>query len=172
LSAVLSTAAPIRTKAGRTVQIATRNVELLLRACCRGLQSKTRRVNVGRPDFFQPTTSSPSTAMEEKQKSDTVMHMEWRDIEKDAPKIPPRQQAASKRMAAGVLGILFGFLGIHKFVLGYRGSGLTMLLVSVLSIGFAAPLMGLIGLIEGILYLTKSDEDFVATYQTGCRAWF
>ncbi|HEY5043452.1 MAG TPA: hypothetical protein VIK53_15785 [Verrucomicrobiae bacterium] len=31
---------------------------------------------------------------------------------------------------------------------------------------------GLNGLIEGIIYLTKSDEDFVATYITGKRGWF
>jgi len=32
--------------------------------------------------------------------------------------------------------------------------------------------MGIIGLIEGILYLTKSDEEFVATYITNQKTWF
>jgi hypothetical protein len=32
--------------------------------------------------------------------------------------------------------------------------------------------MGVIGVIEGILYLTKSDDEFVATYVVGRRAWF
>jgi hypothetical protein len=32
--------------------------------------------------------------------------------------------------------------------------------------------MGIIGLIEGILYLTKSDEEFVSTYITNKRGWF
>ena len=79
---------------------------------------------------------------------------------------------ADKKIAAGVLGIVLGALGIHKFILGYTKEGLIMLLVSVLSLGFLAWVTGIIGLIEGILYLTKSDEDFVATYVTGRKGWF
>lgn len=47
-----------------------------------------------------------------------------------------------------------------------------MLLVSVLTFGLASPIMGIIGLIEGILYLTKSDSDFVATYVNNRKGWF
>ncbi|HEY0944594.1 MAG TPA: TM2 domain-containing protein [Opitutaceae bacterium] len=79
---------------------------------------------------------------------------------------------ADKKIAAGVLGIVLGALGIHKFILGYTKEGVIMLLVSVLSIGMLAWIVGIIGLIEGILYLTKSDEDFVATYITGRKGWF
>ena len=50
--------------------------------------------------------------------------------------------------------------------------GIIMLLVSILTCGIAAPIMHLFGIIEGILYLTKSDEDFVNTYITNKRAWF
>ena len=32
--------------------------------------------------------------------------------------------------------------------------------------------MGVIGIVEGIMYLTKSDEEFVATYITGQKPWF
>jgi hypothetical protein len=32
--------------------------------------------------------------------------------------------------------------------------------------------MGPIGLIEGILYLTKSDEEFYRTYVLGKKEWF
>jgi TM2 domain-containing membrane protein YozV len=79
---------------------------------------------------------------------------------------------ADKKILAGVLGILLGALGIHKFVLGYTKEGLIMLLVSVLTFGFLAWAMGIIGLIEGIMYLTKSDDDFVATYINGNKGWF
>ena len=79
---------------------------------------------------------------------------------------------AEKKIAAGICGILLGALGIHKFILGYTGAGIIMLLVSVLTIGIASPIMGLIGLIEGILYLTKSDEDFVRTYVQNKKTWF
>jgi TM2 domain-containing membrane protein YozV len=109
--------------------------------------------------------------MDDKQQNSTITHLKWRDIERDAPKASA-EPLASKRLAAGILGILFGCLGIHKFVLGYRGPGLIMLLVSVLSLGLAAPVMAIIGLVEGIVYLTKSDSDFVANYQTARRDWF
>jgi TM2 domain-containing membrane protein YozV len=79
---------------------------------------------------------------------------------------------ADKKIAAGVCGILLGSLGIHKFILGYTTEGIIMLLVSILTCGILAPIMHLFGLIEGILYLTKSDEDFVNTYVTNKRTWF
>ena len=79
---------------------------------------------------------------------------------------------SSKRVAAGVLAILLGALGIHKFILGYTTQGLVMLLLSILTCGLGAWLMGLIGLIEGIIYLTKSDEEFIETYQTNKKSWF
>jgi TM2 domain-containing membrane protein YozV len=78
----------------------------------------------------------------------------------------------SKKVAAGICGILIGALGIHKFVLGYKTEGLIMLLVSILTLGIASPIMGIIGLIEGIIYLTKSDDEFVSTYITGKKGWF
>jgi TM2 domain-containing membrane protein YozV len=79
---------------------------------------------------------------------------------------------ASNKIAAGVCGIVLGSLGIHKFILGYTGAGLIMLLVSVLTCFVAAPLVHLIGLIEGIVYLTKPDDEFVRTYVEGQRSWF
>lgn len=79
-------------------------------------------------------------------------------------------------MAAGVLGILLGSLGIHKFYLGYTKEGLIMLLVSliggILTIGIAALVMEIIGLVEGIIYLTKSDQDFYDIYIVGHKGWF
>ena len=81
-------------------------------------------------------------------------------------------ESASNKIVAGILGILLGALGIHKFILGYKKEGLIMLLVSILSFGILSPIMGIIGLIEGILYLTKSDEEFVATYVDGNKGWF
>jgi TM2 domain-containing membrane protein YozV len=79
---------------------------------------------------------------------------------------------AEKKIAAGICGILLGALGIHKFILGYTKQGLIMLLVSILTLGLAAGIMALIGLIEGIIYLTKSDEEFVRIYVQGKKGWF
>src|SRR5437588_123452 len=69
-----------------------------------------------------------------------------------------------KKMIAGLLGILLGGLGIHKFYLGMTTPGLIMLLVSLLTCGIGWMIMHPIGLIEGILYLTKSDDDFEKQY--------
>jgi TM2 domain-containing membrane protein YozV len=79
---------------------------------------------------------------------------------------------ADKKVLVGVLGIVLGSLGVHKFVLGYTTEGIIMAAVTVLTCGIGGAVMGIIGLVEGIIYLTKSDEDFVATYVASKRGWF
>ena len=74
----------------------------------------------------------------------------------------------NKKVLAGILGILFGGLGIHKFVLGYNKEGVILIIASILTCGIAS----IIGLIEGIIYLTKSDEEFYNMYQVGKKPWF
>ena len=76
------------------------------------------------------------------------------------------------RVAAGLLGIFAGGLGIHKFYLGYNKEGIITLVISVATCGVGAAVMSIIGLIEGIIYLTKSDEDFQYTYVDGYKGWF
>lgn len=83
--------------------------------------------------------------------------------------------ASSKKILAGIMGILFGTFGVHKFVLGYTAEGVIMLVVSIVGFilcGIPTIVMGVIGLIEGILYLTKSDDEFNATYVAGKKKWF
>lgn len=82
------------------------------------------------------------------------------------------KEFAGKKLAAGICGILIGGLGIHKFILGFTQAGIIMACVSVLSCGILAPIMGIIGLIEGILYLTKSDEEFYQLYAVQKKEWF
>tara|TARA_R110002073_G_scaffold100827_1_gene229276 strand:- start:3309 stop:3590 length:282 start_codon:yes stop_codon:yes gene_type:complete len=84
----------------------------------------------------------------------------------------PIHKQESKRVISGILGILLGALGIHKFILGYTTEGIVMLLLSVLTCGIGAWFMGIIGLIEGIIYLTKSDEEFIQVYQVNKKGWF
>ncbi len=74
----------------------------------------------------------------------------------------------SKKVVAGILAILLGWLGIHKFYLGYTTPGIIQLVLGICTGGLA----GIIGLIEGIIYLTKSDEEFIRTYQVGKKEWF
>ncbi|HEV8605411.1 MAG TPA: GYF domain-containing protein [Tepidisphaeraceae bacterium] len=87
----------------------------------------------------------------------------------------PRFDAAtanSQKIASGICGILIGGLGIHKFILGMTGPGLIMLLITVLTCGFGGIVMHIIGIIEGIIYLTKTDEEFYRTYMVEKKAWF
>lgn len=74
----------------------------------------------------------------------------------------------NKKVLAGVLALIFGYLGVHKFILGYTKEGIIQLILSLISCGVA----GIIPFIEGIIYLTKSDEDFYQTYQVNKRGWF
>ena len=85
-----------------------------------------------------------------------------------------RTDSEKGRLAAGLLAIFLGGLGVHKFYLGYTGAGVAMLLISIFGavILIGPILMGLCGLIEGIIYLTKSDEDFQRTYVWGDKPWF
>ena len=76
------------------------------------------------------------------------------------------------KLVAGLLAIFLGTLGIHKFYLGYTKSGIIMLLVSLLTFGVGATVMAVIALIEGILYLTKSDAEFYQTYVQNNKEWF
>lgn len=89
----------------------------------------------------------------------------------------PRAGAGDKnRIAAALLAIFLGSLGIHKFYLGYNKEGIIMLLVTLLgglvTCGVASFVMYVIALIEGIIYLTKSDQEFTAAYVLSEKGWF
>lgn len=105
----------------------------------------------------------------------------------EQPTTPPVQQPTApapaaytkeqkdKKMIAGILAILLGSFGIHKFVLGYTVEGVIMLAIGFVGLfvcGLPTMAIGIVGVIEGVLYLTKSDDEFVATYVVGRRGWF
>ena len=88
------------------------------------------------------------------------------------PPAAPQGQipGADKKLICGILGIsglFWGGFGVHKFVLGYTKEGIIQLVLT-LCCGIGA----IIGVIEGIIYLTKSDEEFVNTYVKNKRPWF
>lgn len=67
---------------------------------------------------------------------------------------------AKSKLAAGLLGIFLGALGVHNFYLGYTGKAVGQLLISILSCGMLSFVSALWGLIEGIMILTGSiDKD-------------
>ncbi|MFP6884123.1 MAG: TM2 domain-containing protein [Roseibacillus sp.] len=93
------------------------------------------------------------------------------------PEAPPALAAApasgplpgaDKKVLAGILGIILGGFGVHKFILGYTQEGIIQIVITLVTCGVGS----IVGLIEGIIYLTKSDEEFVATYVEGRKGWF
>lgn len=79
------------------------------------------------------------------------------------PECGVRQDSGSSpgnkdRLTAGIFALLLGGLGAHKFYLGQTGQGLLYLCF------FWTGIPALVGFIEGILYLTKSDEEFNRQY--------
>ena len=79
------------------------------------------------------------------------------------------------KIAAGLLALFLGTLGIHKFYLGYQKEGVIMLLVSIIGgfvFGIGAIVMAVIAIIEAIMYLTKSDAEFETIYVYGRKPWF
>jgi TM2 domain-containing membrane protein YozV len=82
---------------------------------------------------------------------------------------------ADKKILAGILGILLGGFGVHKFILGYKNEGIIMVatyVIGILLCGVPSLVIAIIGIIEGIIYLTKSDEEFVQTYILNKKPWF
>ena len=87
--------------------------------------------------------------------------------------------SGKNKTTAGLLAIFLGGWGIHKFYLGYTVPGIIFLLVNTIGFAFTWLLfwtpnftVGLIVFIEGIIYLTKSDEDFEQTYVVGKKQMF
>lgn len=95
-------------------------------------------------------------------------------------------EGADKKMLVGIVAIASAILGlnfgIHKFLLGYQQEGFIMLgvtlgiwVITLMSCGIASPLLlvpFVMGIVEGIIYLTKSDEEFVQTYIQNKKPWF
>jgi TM2 domain-containing membrane protein YozV len=86
------------------------------------------------------------------------------------------QSGENKKLLAGILAIVLGGFGIHKFILGYTKEGMILLVCTLLLGGFTFGrfngIIWIITVIEGIIYLTKSDEEFYQTYQVNKRPWF
>ncbi len=75
---------------------------------------------------------------------------------------------SEKKLVAGILGIVLGAFGVHRFYLGDVMGGIIRIVITFVTCGIG----GWLGIIEGIIYLTKSDEEFVQTYVDGDKAWF
>lgn len=117
----------------------------------------------------------------------TTMSEETPTPDPSAPQTPPPVEPAAtstptypkeqtdKKLIAGILGILLGTFGVHKFYLGYTTPAIIMLVVGLggfFLCGIPSMVVWVIGIIEGVLYLTKTDDEFVSTYVVGKKPWF
>lgn len=84
--------------------------------------------------------------------------------------------ASRDHVAAGLLALLLGMFGVHKFYLGYNAQGFTLLALTVIgglfSFGLVAGVVWIIAAIEGIVYFSKSQSEFERIYIYGKREWF
>jgi len=109
----------------------------------------------------------------ESEAKDTVKDMKegWNEATKNGE---------NKKLLAGLLAIFVGALGVHKFILGYNKEGFILLGATIIGILTSCFFIGIfiymataiIGLIEGIMYITKGDDEFYQTYQVNKKPWF
>lgn len=107
----------------------------------------------------------------------TTVNVEKPFWEKDLLSPPSNitEQASNrqfKKATVGVCAIFLGWLGVHKFMLGYRFEGAVLLCITVLSVGNLSSISATIGIVEGIIYLRKSDVDFRRKYIISKKGWF
>ncbi len=131
------------------------------------------RVPVPQDDEERPSRRRRRDEEDEEAEDDRPSRRRRRDEddEYDRPrkrKRSRRQNIESKKVAAGVLALLLGGWGIHKFYLGYTAAGIIQIVLTFITCGLG----GIIPLVEGIIYLTKSDDEFIDIYQIGEKQWF
>jgi len=84
------------------------------------------------------------------------------------PKCGVRQespQAGKSKVVAGLLAIFLGGLGIHKFYLGKPVQGVLYILFFFILLPLALFFIpSIVAFVEGIIYLSMSDEKFNAKY--------
>jgi TM2 domain-containing membrane protein YozV len=81
------------------------------------------------------------------------------------------KQEGPSRVTCALIAIFLGQFGVHKFMLGQTTPGI-ILLATLLCCALGVPVGSIIGLIEGIIYLTKTDEEFHRIYVVEKKAWF
>lgn len=92
-----------------------------------------------------------------------------------APRPALAQFGDKNRIVAALLAFFLGGFGFHKFYLGYNGAGLVMLACALLGwilLFVPTGIVWLIALIEAVIYLTRSDDEFHERYEIGRRPWF
>jgi TM2 domain-containing membrane protein YozV len=90
------------------------------------------------------------------------------------PSLSSGNGTEKSKTTAGLLAIFLGGFGVHKFYLGYQKPGIIHLLCGTVGWFLVLPgiASGIVALIEGIIYLTKSNEEFDQIYIQNKKEWF
>ena len=111
--------------------------------------------------------------IDEKMDSDNVVQTTPTPVSTNIVTVDDRP-SEKDRLTAGILAILLGGFGIHKFYLGYNKQLVTMLLLVTFGSLLVSPIFAtaITAVSEGIIYLTKSDQDFYDIYVSNQKVWF
>ena len=101
------------------------------------------------PQFQQPQFQQPQQPQYQQPQQ------QYQQPQYQQPVIPAGAQKS--KLAAGLLAIFLGSLGVHNFYLGFTKRAVIQLLVSLLTFGIGAPVIAVWALIEGIFYLTAHE---------------
>ena len=66
-----------------------------------------------------------------------------------------------KRIPCGICAIILGGLGVHYFIMGKVAAGFICILLTLVTCG----LWEIVTLVQGIMMLCMSDQDFMRKYQ-------
>jgi TM2 domain-containing membrane protein YozV len=83
----------------------------------------------------------------------------------------------NQRTTAGLVALLLGifglgWIGIHKFMMGYKSTGILWIVISLVTCFIGGAVLSVISIVEGIIYLTMTDEQWYQTYIMGRKEWF
>ena len=131
----------------------------------------------------QPTSTGPTTPAAQSYNAPGVPPPPGQPQAYGQPGSPPQTSsnpfgnapANENRVILGIIAIVLGQLGVHKFMMGHIVPGIIMIAITfagsfVFCLGPIAS--AVIGIIEGIIYLTKTDEQFRQEYVIGKKQWF
>ena len=112
------------------------------------IYQETKRLPPRPPQPPQPPSAPSATASPRL----PANYQQQYDYERPTPPVE-HVPGRKSRITAGLLGILLGVVGAHRFYLGYKGLGWVMLLITAVSVGQVWFVPAVWGAIEGVLYL-------------------